>query len=80
MLRTHTCGALRKEDGDKEVTLCGWVAARRCAHLGLLGRQYVGTRPSFGTAGNAAASKWWVASLGETHADDLSRMSVTCIV
>ena len=29
MLRTHTCGELNKEDVNKEVTLCGWVAARR---------------------------------------------------
>jgi len=29
MLRTHTCGELRKEQGDQEVTLCGWVSARR---------------------------------------------------
>ena len=29
MLRTHTCGGIRKEDGGKEVTLCGWVHARR---------------------------------------------------
>lgn len=29
MLRTHTCGELRKENGDQEVTLCGWVNARR---------------------------------------------------
>ncbi len=29
MLRTHTCGELNKNDVDKEVTLCGWVATRR---------------------------------------------------
>jgi aspartyl-tRNA synthetase len=29
MLRTHTCGQLNATDIDKEVTLCGWVAARR---------------------------------------------------
>jgi len=29
MLRTHTCGELNDNDIGKEVTLCGWVAARR---------------------------------------------------
>ncbi|VAX35188.1 Aspartyl-tRNA synthetase @ Aspartyl-tRNA(Asn) synthetase [hydrothermal vent metagenome] len=29
MLRSHTCGELRKEDGNQEVVLCGWVSARR---------------------------------------------------
>lgn len=29
MLRTHTCGELRKTDKDAQVILCGWVAARR---------------------------------------------------
>ena len=29
MLRTHTCGELRKEHADKETTLCGWVDTQR---------------------------------------------------
>ena len=29
MLRTHTCGELRIEDANKEVTLCGWVQKNR---------------------------------------------------
>jgi aspartyl-tRNA synthetase len=29
MLRTHTCGQLTSQDIDGQVTLCGWVAARR---------------------------------------------------
>lgn len=29
MLRTHTCGELNERDIGKEVTLCGWVDARR---------------------------------------------------
>ncbi len=29
MLRTHTCGQLRKQDVQTEVTLCGWVDSKR---------------------------------------------------
>jgi aspartyl-tRNA synthetase len=29
MLRTHTCGELRKDHGGQQATLCGWVTARR---------------------------------------------------
>lgn len=29
MLRTHTCGALRKSDVGSPVTLCGWVDSKR---------------------------------------------------
>ena len=29
MLRTHTCGQLRKSDVGSEVTLCGWVESKR---------------------------------------------------
>jgi len=29
VLRTHTCGQLRKQDVGTEVTLCGWVESKR---------------------------------------------------
>ncbi len=29
VLRTHTCGQLRKDDVGSEVTLCGWVESKR---------------------------------------------------
>ncbi len=35
MLRTHTCGELRKENVDQQVTLCGWVDKYR-DHAGIV--------------------------------------------
>jgi aspartyl-tRNA synthetase len=44
MLRTNTCGELKKEDAKKEVTLCGWVHRRR-DHGGII---FIDLRDKYG--------------------------------
>src|SRR5574344_401012 len=44
MVRTHTCGVLRIEDCEKEVTLCGWL--QRSRDLG--GMTFIDLRDRYG--------------------------------
>ncbi len=44
MLRTNTCGELKREDTQKEVTLCGWVHRRR-DHGGII---FIDLRDKYG--------------------------------
>jgi aspartyl-tRNA synthetase len=46
MLRTHTCGQLRKENDSQDVTLCGWVSSVRKAGKNII---FIDLRDRYGT-------------------------------
>jgi len=84
MLRTNTCGELKKDDEKKEVTLCGWVHRRR-DHGGII---FIDLRDKYGltqikfdpeinkeahTKADSLRSEWVVQVKGEVIArpDDM---------
>lgn len=76
MLRTHTCGELKKQDAKTTVTLCGWVHARR-DHGGIIfidlrdryGLTQVKFDPNIDAAAHATANAYrseWVIQITGT--------------